>query len=209
MGSISSEDYYAVLGVDAGVDLTRLRRAWRDLALRWHPDRAGPAATEMFLRISVAYEVLSDPIARAAYDRRRRERAGSHRAPGAPPRRAPSVMLANISGSLRSLLACGAARHVEDDVIELTLGETDAAQGGMATISMPVTVRCPACEGSAATPPCAKCEGAGVVEDLFSAWLAVPPGVANGAVLAPSVLLRGMLHPVQFRIRVRGPASSY
>jgi len=38
---------------------------------------------------------------------------------------------------------------------------------------------------------------------LFSAWLAVPPEVTDGAILAPSELLRGMIRPVRFRMRVR------
>src|SRR3954471_9293709 len=66
-----SDDYYALLGVEANADDDALRRAWRQLAARWHPDRAGAAATATFQQLSAAYTVLSDPAARAAYDRRR------------------------------------------------------------------------------------------------------------------------------------------
>jgi DnaJ-class molecular chaperone len=38
----------ALLGIDAEADRAELRRAWRRLALRWHPDRAGPGATATF-----------------------------------------------------------------------------------------------------------------------------------------------------------------
>src|SRR5205814_4572120 len=77
-------DYYALLGVHAGVDDEELRSAWRRLAARWHPDRAGLGATEKFQQLSAAYTVLSDPLTRMAYDRRRRvEVRGSASAPRA------------------------------------------------------------------------------------------------------------------------------
>jgi hypothetical protein len=41
------------------------------------------------------------------------------------------------------------------------------------------------------------------VEELYSAWFNVPPGVAEGTRLEPSVLLPGMLRPVSFRVRLR------
>jgi hypothetical protein len=40
------------------------------------------------------------------------------------------------------------------------------------------------------------------VEELYSAWLAVPPGATDGEVLAPSVELPGMVEPLRFRVRV-------
>jgi curved DNA-binding protein CbpA len=66
------DDYYELLGVDSAITATELRRAWRRLALRWHPDRAGPEATATFQKLAAAYAVLSDPVARAAYDRAHR-----------------------------------------------------------------------------------------------------------------------------------------
>ena len=61
------DDYYALLGIEYGVDEDELKRAWRKLALEHHPDRAGADATLLFQRISVAYSVLSDPDARSAW----------------------------------------------------------------------------------------------------------------------------------------------
>jgi len=190
------EDYYALLGVDPGVERAQLRRVWRRLALRLHPDRAGPGSTAAFQQISVAYGVLSDPIARAAYDRQRRT------PPRSPPRRrAPGEMLWRVSGSLKQLLACGIARRAEPDLIELVLSANEAAQGGMVTISMSVPVRCLLCGGRRAS--CMRCGGKGAVYQLYSAWLAVPPDIPDGTLLAPSATLGGMLRPVRFRIRVR------
>jgi curved DNA-binding protein CbpA len=211
MGSGSADDHYALLGVEAEAGGAELRRAWRRLALRWHPDRAGPGATATFQKILAAYVVLSDPIARAAYDRRRGAparspavRSGDARsAPAAVTRRrAPGVMLWRQSGPLNALLACGLARRAEAGVIEILLNPQEAAEGGMITISMRVEVRCRACAAEAAGS-CARCGTKRTLEELFSAWLAVPPGVGDGAVLEPSVPLRGMVRPVCFRVRLQ------
>src|SRR5262245_19534635 len=100
MGTDAPDDYYVLLGIAVDADDAELQRAWRQLALRWHPDRAGAAATAIFQMLSEAYTVLSDPIARAAYDRRRgrvprrpavRPAAAPSRPPAPPRRRAPSV----------------------------------------------------------------------------------------------------------------------
>lgn len=197
MSSGAPDDYYALLGIEADADDVALRRAWRQLALRWHPDRAGADATATFQRILAAYTVLSDPIERAEYDYRR-----GNPALGAPVerRRAPGVMLRRLSGPLNALVACGVARRAGEGMIDLFLNAEEVTEGGMVTISMRVPFHCPACRGTAAA--CARCRATGVVEELFSAWLAVPPGVGDGAVLAPSVLARGMVSPVAFRVRL-------
>jgi DnaJ-class molecular chaperone len=104
---------------------------------------------------------------------------------------------------LNALLASGVARRAEGGTIELFFNVQEAAQGGMVTISLRVPIRCPTCDGRVAAS-CGHCEGRGIRDKLFSAWLAVPPGVADGATLAPSALLRGMVRPVSFRVRVRG-----
>jgi DnaJ-class molecular chaperone len=201
------DDYYALLGTTPSAGAAELRRAWRRLALRWHPDRAGHAATATFQLLSNAYEVLSDPLRRAAYDRQRR---GGERARPAPPpqparRAAPGVMLRRITGPLNLLISCGAVELEDDGTITLMLREDEAAHGGMATISMRVDLWCPDCAKPAhpAHPaPCRRCGGSRKVEELYSAWLAVPPGVAAGEILAPSVDLPGMIEPVRFRVHI-------
>jgi DnaJ-class molecular chaperone len=114
-------------------------------------------------------------------------------------------MLSRLSGPLKSLLACGVARRAEAHVIDLMLDAQEAEEGGMVTLSMRVPIRCSACSEDTAAS-CPRCKGTRAVEDLFSAWLSVPPGVAHGTLLSPSAQMRGMLHPVSFRVcRGRSP----
>ena len=68
---MSKQDYYETLGVERGADGEALKRAYRKLAMQWHPDRNpnNPEAEHKFKELSEAYEVLKDDQKRAAYDR--------------------------------------------------------------------------------------------------------------------------------------------
>lgn len=62
------DNYYAVLGVPIDADSETLKRAYRQLARRYHPDLAGPEGAVQMKRINRAYDVLSDPRKRMNYD---------------------------------------------------------------------------------------------------------------------------------------------
>lgn len=111
-------------------------------------------------------------------------------------------MLSRLTGHLSRLLARGAADLDEPGYITLLLTPTEAAQGGMATVSLQVDLRCPACANSAPSTPCPRCQGRRTIQELYSAWLAIRPGALDGETLTPSADLAGMLHPVRFRVRL-------
>jgi hypothetical protein len=217
MPSHPAEDYYTLLGVPPTVDDKTLRTAWRRLAAQWHPDRAGASATATFQQLSAAYTVLSDPTARAAYDRRHGHtprpaatappppRAATTTTPPRPARpSAPAVMLSRLCKHLSTLLNSGAAEIEDDGVITLTLRQDEAAQGGMITIPMNIDLWCPDCAAKGRPPAgCRRCGGTRTIPELYSAWLAVPPGATSGTPLTPSATLPGTIDPVRFRIRLR------
>ncbi len=63
-------DYYEVLGIPRTADAAEIKKAYRGLAMKYHPDRnADPQAAERFKEINAANEILSDPEKRARYDR--------------------------------------------------------------------------------------------------------------------------------------------
>jgi len=77
------KDYYAVLGVGRTATEEEIRRAYRKMALRFHPDKnQEPGAEERFKEISEAYEVLSSKEKRAEYDRWGSEGGRPHQAGG-------------------------------------------------------------------------------------------------------------------------------
>ncbi len=107
-------------------------------------------------------------------------------------------MLRRLSSPIGVLLARGLAA---DGAIELHLEPEEAAQGGMVAIARPVTVHCPSCPPG----PCERSGGTRRVDELFSAWLTIRPGVVDGARVLLSAQLPGVLRPVAFRMQLAKP----
>ena len=64
-------NYYRLLGIPPDADQQRIKSVYRSLAKRFHPDanHGSEAAAELFRQVNQAYQVLSDPVARAKYDK--------------------------------------------------------------------------------------------------------------------------------------------
>lgn len=63
------KDYYKILGIQSGANEDEIKKAYRKMALKYHPDKnKDPSAEEKFKEIAEAYDVLSDPKKRAVYD---------------------------------------------------------------------------------------------------------------------------------------------
>lgn len=63
------KDYYKILGIPSGANEDEIKKAYRKMALKYHPDKnKEPNAEEKFKEIAEAYDVLSDPKKRGLYD---------------------------------------------------------------------------------------------------------------------------------------------
>jgi len=68
---MAKRDFYEILGVDKGADATTIKKAYRKVAIKYHPDKNpdNKEAEDKFKEAAEAYEVLSDPDKKAKYDR--------------------------------------------------------------------------------------------------------------------------------------------
>ena len=175
---MAKTDYYEMLGVDRGVDAADLKRAYRKMAMQYHPDRnPGDAEAEQkFKELSEAYDVLRDPEKRAAYDRFGHAAfeggfgGGGGAQSGADFAHSFSDIFDDLFGDF---MGGGRGRRGGpargDDLrynLEITLD--DAFIGKQVQITVPTTVACTTCTGSGAKPgtsptPCTTCQGAGRV----------------------------------------------
>ena len=72
LNQFDSDDFYEVLGLVKGAEEKDIKKAYKKLSLKWHPDKNPnnkEAAEEVFKKISFAYGILGDPKKRADYDR--------------------------------------------------------------------------------------------------------------------------------------------
>src|ERR1700681_3704973 len=166
--------YYETLEVDRNADESRLKAAFRKLAMKWHPDKnPGDAASEIrFKEINEAYEVLKDGTKRAAYDRfgHAAFEGGGGGGPGFGAGFASSFsdIFEDLFG-MAGQRGRGGGRERGADLrynMEITLEE--AVQGKTAQIEIPVSVTCESCSGigaKAGTKPktCSMCGGQGRV----------------------------------------------
>lgn len=187
-------DYYEVLGVARDADADTLKRAFRKLAVQFHPDKnPGDAkAEESFKEASEAYDVLCDPDKRARYDR-----FGHAGLSGMGDGGFANVNINEIFGELFGDLFGGRRggsrqRNRGSDLrynLELTFEE--AAFGTEVTVKIPRPKRCDACDGTGSktkqTRTCPTCGGAGEVrftQGFFAVARACHQCGGNGQVVA-------------------------
>ncbi len=174
--AVEKRDYYEVLGVDRGVSDQELKSAYRQAALKFHPDRNPDSheAEEKFKEAAEAYGVLSDPQKRAAYDRY--GHAGVSGAAANPFEGAGFPDLSEIFGDFFfSDLFGGSggrrrtrAQRGEDLRYDLELSFEDAVRGMSAEIRVPRQEACERCHGTGGEPDggvttCPRCRGQGQV----------------------------------------------
>jgi molecular chaperone DnaJ len=173
-----AQDFYNVLGIARNADEAAIKSAFRKAAMQYHPDRNrdNPDAEQKFKEVNEAYEVLSDPQKRAAYDRfghaafRNGAGGGQGGFAGGFDAGAFSDVFEDLFGEFmgaRGGRRGGPARGA-DMKFPLEISMEEAFAGKKATITVPGSVHCGSCEGSGAkkgTGPttCSACRGAGRV----------------------------------------------
>ncbi|GIW87602.1 MAG: chaperone protein DnaJ [Isosphaeraceae bacterium] len=170
----SRRDYYEVLGVRRDASADEIKKAYRQLALKYHPDRnpGDPEAERRFKEAADAYEILSDATKRARYDRY--GHAGVEGAGASHFRSAEDIMSAfteifgdSLFGSMFSQRRRG-PRPGQDLLMKLEIDLEDAARGATRSIEVTRQEICGECSGTGArrgTAPvtCDYCRGLGEV----------------------------------------------
>lgn len=188
-------DYYEVLGIPRSAAGDEVKRAYRRLAMRYHPDRnpEDPDAEERFKEASEAYEILRDADQRARYDQfghagvRGSARAGSHEFDLADALRA----FMRDFGGFEDLFGAGRSRggrsrgplRGSDAQMRMRVSLPEVATGVEKTIRVKLLRRCEACDGrgSVTGEPsrCPTCGGQGEVRrtqrSIFGQFVSVQP----------------------------------
>jgi molecular chaperone DnaJ len=189
-------DYYQLLGVSRSAETDEIKKAYRQLALQYHPDRnqGSKEAEERFKEVTQAYEVLRDPEKRALYDRYG-EQGVKGRAGGAnfDFGDAVEIFMRDFGGfsGLEDLFGMRGARTQRSSSrrgqtvrIRLSLTLAEVAKGVSKTVRVALLDQCARCNGSGAEPgtsptTCRVCQGSGeerlVQRSVFGQFVSVQP----------------------------------
>lgn len=178
-----SQDLYDLLGVARDADGDAIKKAYRRLARQLHPDvNPDPESQEKFKQVSMAYEVLSDPQKRSAYDRGADPFGGGGQAGFG---QGAGFSFTDIMDAFFGGGGQGGGqgrgprprvRRGQDALIRLEVDLADAAFGVTREIKVDTAVLCSTCHGDGAAPgshpvPCETCRGQGEVAQVQRSFL--------------------------------------
>jgi molecular chaperone DnaJ len=203
---MSKRDYYEVLGVDKGATEKELKKAYRRVAMKFHPDRNpdDKSAEDKFKEANEAYEILSDPQKRAAYDQY--GHAGVDGQAGGFGGGAGAGSFSDIFGDVfGDIFGGGGGRsrgpqRGSDLRYNLEVDLEEAVKGCTTKIRVPTLVSCEPCGGSGAKKgsspvTCTTCGGVGQVrmqQGFFSVQQTCPNCRGKGKMISdPCVNCRG------------------
>ena len=192
-----AKSYYTILGVEPEATPEQIKSAYRQQVKQLHPDHYGEDCAP-FLAVQEAYDVLSNPARRRAYDEnlaRQRQRTEARRRPVSPgpvepliPPESPLDLdlpwVDDIFESFGENFDYRPDRAQEIEV-EVRLTPLEARRGGQFRLSLPLPTRCPTCRGYGVIGPftCAHCYGEGAIIERRSLLVSVPPGVRHNEIL--------------------------
>jgi molecular chaperone DnaJ len=173
---MAKRDYYEVLGVNRDASDDDIKKSYRKLAMKWHPDRnpENPKAEENFKEAKLAYEILSDSKRRAAYDQFGHAGVDPSTMAGAGAGAGFSGF-GDVFSDIFGEIFGGAGRSGRSSVFRgadlrynLEISLEQAAKGFETRIRIPTMAECATCKGSGAKPgtqpqTCTTCRGAGQV----------------------------------------------
>lgn len=170
-------DYYEALGIKRDATPEEIKRAYRRLARQLHPD-VNPGEEERFKQISAAYEVLSSPDKRRAYDMGVDPLAPGGGGPGGGNGAGfPfSEVFEQFFGGGQARGPVPRRRRGQDAVVRLDIDLAEAVFGAERTLTIDTAVVCQVCEGSCCQPGtseqvCGQCHGRGQVQRVARSFL--------------------------------------
>jgi len=195
---MSKRDYYEVLGVSRNASDSDLKKAYRRLAMKYHPDRnPGKEAEQSFKEAKEAYEVLNDPKKRSAYDQFGHagvDASAGFGGAGGVGGGGFSDIFGDVFGDIfgGGTRAGGRRVHRGADLrYDLSLTLEEAVAGKEVKIRIPSLVECQFCGGTGAKPgtsakTCPTCNGAGQVrmqQGFFSIQQTCPQCRGAGTII--------------------------
>ena len=185
--------YYRILGVSVRASQEEIKRAFRMLALRWHPDcnPHDPLAAERFKEALEAYENLVDPSKRGRYDKVRRyvkPRTKARSYNRRPRAREASSFTVTVEEILNEVFGAACSFYPKEQRrtdlrFDLQISQSAAIEGIHEQIVFRRWVFCQACMGNsrkALSAACVKCNGRGEFEESCSLDVWVPAGSRQG-----------------------------
>jgi molecular chaperone DnaJ len=166
----SKRDYYEVLGVGREADAEEIKRAYRRLAMQYHPDRnvGNPDAEERFKETAEAYEVLRDPDKRHRYDRYGHAGLEGMNVPHFNDAQSVFDLFGDLFGDIFGGRGRAGPQPGRDLQVAVDLELVEAARGVTKGITLGREELCSDCSGNGcrrgtSPAPCRRCNGRGVV----------------------------------------------
>ena len=225
---MEKKDYYLILGVSRSESGSGIHKAFRNLAMTYHPGRVGPEGTRRFQDITEAYRVLSDPQKRRDYNKSlhhaEKEIKIEPRSVKTYERTEPEPLIPEPISIMRDFQAVRPSfeemfdrlvrnftgirvpkgERIQELNVEVILTPDEASTGGIVSFAVPVFYTCPFCKGSGQDCPfpCIHCWEQGTVEDEKTVKVKISAMVKDGTIYEIPLKSLG-IHNFHLRVHVR------